>query len=235
MGEGFINKGLEKIGLKDYPIPNPEPENAALLQIKPVIKKDKKGNNMEYYTVNFVTEYDKYAFKVAYFNRQVLVLKSKIDKSNSKIQIYKGEIAKIEVYVKAQEAAYRSKEIRVLQAHGVVENLIKEYKEGLHRRFEEGDLEEISLKKAIENAKKNIPTLENASGIYRAQFIDIDDPKKGKQVFDDIRILAKQYERKIDEIEDVELDPLQERLDANEFWHKKATEAHEQYQKSLKS
>ncbi|MBI5753812.1 hypothetical protein HZA40_01560 [Candidatus Peregrinibacteria bacterium] len=234
MGDGPINKGLEKIGLKDYPMPSPEPESAALLQIKPSQAKDKKGDMMEYYNVNGVV-YDKYAFKVVYFSRQVLVVKQKIEKTNGKIQRYKGEVDKIERFVKAQEAAYRSKEIRVLEAGDIVKRLTEEYKEGLHTRFEEGDLEEISLKKAIATAKKNIPTLDAKSTIYRTQYRDIDNPSEGLQVFEDIRVLAKQYERKITEIEDAELNPLQDRLDANRFWQKKANENYQQYQKYLNS
>lgn len=234
MSEGLIDKGLEKVGLKDYPMPSPEPETAQLLQIKPTQAKDRKGGTMEYYKIGAVT-YDRYAFKAAYFSKNVEILKQKIDRCNGKIDLYKNEIAKIERFIKGQKSAFRSKEIRVIQAQEVVERLVQEYKEGLHKRFEVGDLEEIELKKSIERAKKNIPSLENESYIYRAEYKDIDDPKGGKKVFDDIRTLVNQYELQIAEIEKTELDPMEDRLEANEFWKKKALANHEEYQRYLNS
>lgn len=227
-----------------------EPEmQAQLANVTWVDRPDKKGNSVRYAiiprqvpdpqnpgkTIIVNSEIDIYTFNIFMYQQQIAILQGKLQAPKARIRAYTTEIRKIEGYIKQQEATHQRHEIKVIGQRERLDKLLKEYREGLGTRFEKNDLEAVLLRQQIDEETRKLPDLKDKDAIYGGYAIDIDNPAAGKQHFPDIRDLLQQYKDRMKEVEDLEVEPLEDRIKCNQAQLDKAQKEWQQYQLYLRT
>lgn len=149
------------------------------------------------------------------YRYQMKVLQMKKSRKEREKSKYDMQIAIIDKYVEKREKEYGQEVGNFIDGEKDYEYYRDQYNAGFGKEFYAGDVKEQWLKrKMAESAKKMGKVGDKDRYIYSCSFEDIDNPKAGKQHFDDIRTLRVKYDKKVDTLED-EIEDFQSQIEAS--------------------
>lgn len=203
-------------------------------------EKDKKGGSVQMYSdgTNRLNVYD-YTLEVYEFNLKKLTEKlEKLNGRGSWFKYYSDAVATLEKDIDAREKDYTAKEIDLISKRRRVDILRENYSYRLeHGLFHRGDLQERALWEKIKRLTDELSRLPAKESIYSTPSFDyVADPKNPKVVatsFLDIRVVKREYERRIKSIEKSEIGPVEDKISCTKNLLKEAVNAKKKYYKWL--
>lgn len=156
-------------------------------------------------------------YNVGIYKYQLAYLKDQKEKLETRdIKPLLAGIKAIDEFVARADSVFRRKEIEVITRQDELDFWVNKYNKEINKKYFKGDMEEVAVQKKIAALKGVVPALPSKGGLYRANAVNLLEPKKGKQYFEDLRVLKKLYEARIKEVRLATIEPLEDKIACTE-------------------